>query len=1217
MRRATLLFMAVTLGLSLNALFGQNQNPPAAGDPESTHWAEMMQDRSVNFFEIQKSFNEYWEGREVTKGSGWKPFKRWEWYWESRVNPDGSWPEPDKTWKEYFSYLAKNPGAKSSNGNWENLGPIHIPEGEKGYKGLGRINAIAFHPTDPDVVFIGAPAGGLWRTDDAGSTWISYTDNLPTLGVSSIVVDYSNADAILMGTGDRDAGDAAGMGVLKSLDGGMTWNLSNNGMGNVTVGRMIQHPVLSNTIYAATTGGIFKSTDGGNTWVNKKAGGYKEIVFRPGNPSVIYAAAGGDFYKSSDDGDTWVKITTGLPGGSRGVIAVTPADPQMVYFLLTNSDSYKGIWRSTDGGESFQERSTTPNIMSWGCTGGSGGQAWYDLDIAADPLNKDVVFAGGVNCFKSSDGGLTWSISSHWWGDCGVPSVHADLHALEYNPADGKLYASNDGGIYWTADGGTSWIEITDGLPISQVYKIGQSKTDKNKVINGYQDNGTSTYLGNTWVATHGGDGMECAVDHTNPAYTYATLYYGSINRKYNNGSSHEIAGEGVHGITESGGWITPFCLHEGNSDIMFAGYKNLWRAEGIKTNNFTWEKITEGGSNDIDVTEHSPASYDLFYYSWNNHLYRSNNVMSPLPEWIDLTQNLPGSEQVRDIEAHPFQENVVYLAQGNKVYVSHNQGLNWTNISGSLPAIAMNSLAYYENSMDGIYVGSDAGVFYRDASMQDWIMFCNGLPVDASVNEIEIFHNPADPSEDAIRAGTYGRGMWSSDMWHGMPQAEFEADLTTVPAGYTVFFSDLSMGVPTSWNWTFEGGTPANSTEKNPQIQYQAVGVYSVTLTVTNPEGSDTHTKSGYITVGETTAPVVYFVASDSITCSGKVVGFTDMSANFPIEWQWTFTPSTFSFTNGTNQNSQNPEVVFDESGSYSVTLTAANSAGSGSLTREDYIKIGGMGLPFADHFESGSFETHSWTVENPDYFLTWDVADIGGIYGKSARMNFFEYIAPQGDRDRLVSPLFNLSGYSSVQLSFVHAYAKRHSGTDSLIVYVSSDCGVTWNRILGMGENGSGTFATHEPMTDPFVPQAAEDWCGAGFGAQCTSLDLSQWAGLENIQIAFETYNFFGNNLYIDDVLIDGLTGAPETAVSRGELTILPNPSDGLVYLILPQGTSPDLILQVFDPLGNKVYEAESSRQTAGHRMQADLRALEAGLYLIRVVSGGVSSTGKVLLR
>ena len=234
------LLVAAILIISI-AAFTQSNTKYNADYASHPYWIEMMQDHSVNFYEVQKAFNAYWENREITKGCGWKPYKRWEWWQARHIYPDGTRHEPDLIYKEYTKYLTSHPGAEKSNGNWTNLGPIDVPS--KGYAGLGRINAIAFHPTNPDIVFIGAPAGGCWKFNAATSEWMSTTDVLPTLGVSSIVVNWNNPDNILIGTGDRDAGDAAGMGVFRSMDGGLTWEQWNTGMGNTTVGRLLQHPI--------------------------------------------------------------------------------------------------------------------------------------------------------------------------------------------------------------------------------------------------------------------------------------------------------------------------------------------------------------------------------------------------------------------------------------------------------------------------------------------------------------------------------------------------------------------------------------------------------------------------------------------------------------------------------------------------------------------------------------------------------------------------------------------------------------------------------------------------------------------------------------------------------------------------------------------------------------------------------------------------------------
>jgi len=359
MRFTTLLLPIAVFTFLYTASFSQSDSKLPEDANEFPYWIDMMQDQDANFYDVQKAFYTYWEGREITKGSGYKPFKRWEYMMqETRINPDGSRIAPDHIYNEYQHYLESHPDAKSRTNSWTSLGPEFIPDG-KGYKGLGRLNAIAFHPTDPDIFYAGAPAGGLWKTTVGGNDWFPLTDDQPTLGVSSIVVSHLNPDVIFIGTGDRDAGDAMGMGVFRTNDGGATWMPWNTGMGNATVGRMIMHPTNHLIIYAATSSGVFKTVDGGATWLNKSSGNYKDIVFKPGTTDVLYAVKGASLYKSVDAGENFSQVTNGLPGGSRAVVGVTPANPDYVYLLITTSSSFKGLYRSTDDGNTFTTQSTS------------------------------------------------------------------------------------------------------------------------------------------------------------------------------------------------------------------------------------------------------------------------------------------------------------------------------------------------------------------------------------------------------------------------------------------------------------------------------------------------------------------------------------------------------------------------------------------------------------------------------------------------------------------------------------------------------------------------------------------------------------------------------------------------------------------------------------------------------------------------------------------
>ncbi|MGA3013687.1 MAG: PKD domain-containing protein [Bacteroidales bacterium] len=1204
---------------------GAQQNKQIQNIPNDTahypYWVKMMKDPTVNFFKVQKAFNTYWKDRKITKGCGWKVFKRWEYMMQSRVLPNGDRPAPELAEHAYEEFLRSN---DTSYGNWVSMGPSTIPlPGPAGYEGLGRVNTVCFHPTDPNKFYIGAPSGGMWQTSDGGQTWTTHTDTLPTLGISSIIVDYSLPTRIFIGTGDRDAGDATGLGVYKSTDGGLTWTPAKTGMGDQTVGRMIQDPTNSSIILAATSGGVYRTTDGGNTWTQTEGGNFNCIEFNPANHTIVYAAGGSQFYRSTNNGTSFTLITSGLGSGERTSIAISPSNSTYVYVLFAGDDNgYGGVYRSTDSGLTFSLRSSSPNILGWSCDGSdNGGQGWYDLAITVDPNNANTLYVGGIDVWKSIDGGSTWVINSNWYGGCNVPAVHADCHYLGFSPVNGQLFAGNDGGVFATANGGTSWNYLIVGVTIGQIYKLGQAQLSKNHVINGFQDNGTYTLTPSGWEQTGGGDGMECIIDYSDDAYSYYTIYYGDIYRRYNNSDEDHIAGNGVNGITESGAWVTPYVLSKTDPNTIYVGYVNIWRSNDVKDANPTWQKISDNlagsNSNDMAVLENCSSNANILYAARSdNRLFRSDNCMDPSPTWIDLTSSLPQASTPTSLATHPTNPNFVYMTLGNSVYKSVDKGQSWTNISYNLPAVHVNSIIYYKNDHEGLYIGTDAGVYFKDSTMSNWISFSNGLPANAKITELEVYYDNDSISSDVIRGCTYGRGLWGSGMYYGNPLADFKASDTNITAECSVNFTDLSTGTPTNWQWTFEGGTPSYSNVKNPSgVVYNTPGTYFVKLKIWNVNGSDSLEKINYITVGNAQAPAVNFTADKTVLCEGDLVYFQDESEYCPTSWNWDFSPSTFTFVQGTSAGSQNPVVQFNSPGTYTVRLIATNSTGSNSLTKLNYIAYGGYFLPFSEDFENG-FNTQHWTILNPDNNITWDTITVSGTNPGhiAAWVNFNNYIL--SSRDQLISPPLNFTGYSSLMLSFQHAYAQRATIKDSLIVKISSDCGTTWTRLLAAGPNGSpNVFATHSMMLTPFFPQSSYDWCGSAYGTNCYQLDITPWGGMRNVKIMFESFNYHGNNLFIDNVSISAPTGITQTSNKNEDLWLYPNPTTGIVTLFMLNPAS-RIDVSILNLEGATILTDHFTAKTGNFEKQFNLSGFTRGVYFFHIISNKSTTVRKVIL-
>ncbi len=467
---------------------------------------------------------------------------------------------------------------------------------------------------------------------------------------------------------------------------------------------------------------------------------------------------------------------------------------------------------------------------------------------------------------------------------------------------------------------------------------------------------------------------------------------------------------------------------------------------------------------------------------------------------------------------------------------------------------------------------------------------------------------------------GYIGETMSFEVIFESEPIADFETSINVVTPGCPIDFFDLSACNVDSWEWTFDGGTPATSTGQNPEgVIFSEAGNFSVSLKATNSYGSNTVTYNEIISVSETALPQVGFETVDTMVCTDQPIQFIDQSLVCPESWNWAIHPETYEFANSSSSASQHPEIIFTAPGDYTITLEVSNSNGNSSLTKEKYIKAGGNELPFFDDFESASFDNQGWKTISPSgaeaKWSTQYATGNGGSFAAGINLyDSFNFL----ERNQLISPLLNLTGLETAILSFDHAYTltgETLDYTDTLVVKISIDCGENWIRLLELHENGEGNFITRDPLSTSFVPEIPEDWCGTNKDSNCYNIDISQWIGQDNALIMFEAVRILGNNLYIDNVRIDAVTGVNNNKIEHEEsIAIFPNPTSGKFAIKLsdPSDNTVISVLNIHGQLVNKLQVKQNQQVN-----QIDLSGQPKGMYFINVSMDGKSITKKVMVR
>lgn len=682
-------------------------------------------------------------------------YGRWKNYWYYRLDANGEFPSRKKedALIDYKVKLSHRPSHQKSGNQWIPIGPFSR---SGGYWGMGRVMAIDFHPTDPNTFFVGAAKGGIWKTTDGGSSYISIGDELPYNSVSNIIVDKNNPDIILVSLGDRAGWWHESIGIYRTDDGGNTWNptsLTYELADLVTIFDMKASPVSNNLIIAATANGIFRSTDGQNFQklsvglpLTQYGSKYPmQVIFHPSDSNTIYVSwfdywnTGGGIFKSTNGGDTWVNSTgIGVPSSTTITLANSSSAPDVLYAKFNKADDYY-IRSSDDAGQTWNQQPSIPEMD---------GHILY-----VSPRDHTQLYSGYFYIWSSEDAGASFSKIAAWDANW---DVHVDQWVITHNPLNNRMYWGNDGGVFFYDEPSQIWTELNNSLAITQMYGISVAQDISGMVLMGSQDNGGAQIRpGQGWTNTNGGDAMGNAIDPNDHNHFFTTYVNGiELYRTRDGFLTYDHLAEIPEGYKGNATWDTPVSLSPHNTNHVWIA---TWDIYLSRDDGDSWTKKTNLLTGDTNVkirqVEVSPADSNRVYAFTDNKLYISSNYGD---NW--RFRNVRGGN-ISDLFLSPSNPDELWISiggygLGSKVLYTNNAGQTWLNISNNLPNIPALSVLYDELA-DSLYLGTELGVYSAAGNNPNWKLMNNGLPL-TPVTELTIQHQ-----DRKLYASTFGRGAY------------------------------------------------------------------------------------------------------------------------------------------------------------------------------------------------------------------------------------------------------------------------------------------------------------------------------------------------------------------------------------------------------------------------------------------------------------------------
>ena len=685
--------------------------------------------------------------------------------------------------------------------DWEPVGPNNIG---------GRITDIAYHPTDPSIIYAGSAVGGIFKSIDGGANWNPIFDDANSASIGNIAIAPSNPNILFAGTGEANGSASSGAffgdGIYKSTDAGNTWEHS--GLDNSQhIGRVVVDPSNSDRVYAAVAGllygksdekGLYRTLDGGASWENilflSDSTSCIDVVINPENADIIYAAMwertrfpwnrnyGGTtsgIWRSTDGGSNWEQLLNGLPPSDEETgrigLAIAASNPNILYASFTTNsvtNSFDGIYKTNDGGDTW-------GIINDDIDDVYSSFGWYFGQIRVNPNDPEDLFVLGVPIYRSLNGGVSFQDVTG--------NMHVDFHALEYHPVDqNKIIIGCDGGINISENNGASFSKV-QSLPNMQFYNCEIDESVPNRYFGGAQDNGTNvTFNGDPdgYEGILGGDGFHVAVNPINSNFVYAEFQFGNFFRSTDGGNYFDWAMNGID-FNERTNWNTPFILDHANPTHLYMGRERLYKTTNSAE---SWEAISQ----DLTKGEHSSGSqaYGTILTvavapTDNDYILvgtDDGNVQLTTDggtTWNNVSAGLP-NRAVSQVAFDPWDESVAYVTlSGYRLvdYMPHvlrstDFGQTWEDISGNLPEVPVNDIVIDPLSSSTLIIANDIGVFITYNDGDEWEILGTGLPLTVTCDLR--FHEPTRK----LLVATFGRSMYTYQL--EAPVSTFDLKTTT-----------------------------------------------------------------------------------------------------------------------------------------------------------------------------------------------------------------------------------------------------------------------------------------------------------------------------------------------------------------------------------------------------------------------------------------------------